>query len=334
MHMLSTIPSTSYPKFATRRAARTCSKPVRIAAKAAQADRVHSGDPGGPQLLYSATSVYSNNIQVIQSMRGARILILDKSGNINSMYKKETYITNSYWDYLATFPQFCSEGTIGILGLGAGTVARTIAEYYPDVRMVGWEIDPVVVMAARLCFGIDDLEDDNVLNVKTGDALDTKSSVPGGFDGIVVDLFLGGKLVEAWRGIKQRLKHGVGAKVMVNLGVSPFSTVEQGDETILALDSMLEVFDGGCNRTVGFTTRESSEVPPTDLRAPTLANAGSPKLSSVFNYIRSITTIALCGPMDGLQGAWETDLPDDLGHLGRGYVWQRWVKADAPEKSV
>jgi hypothetical protein len=39
----------------------------------------------------------------------------------------------SYWEFLATIPSLSSahQGTIGILGLGAGTIARMIHAHYP-----------------------------------------------------------------------------------------------------------------------------------------------------------------------------------------------------------
>lgn len=41
---------------------------------------------------------------------------------------------------------------------GAGTIAHMVGKFYPDVKMVGWELDPAVVMAARLYMGMDELE--------------------------------------------------------------------------------------------------------------------------------------------------------------------------------
>jgi spermidine synthase len=46
----------------------------------------------------------------------------------------------------------------GILGLGAGTVARMLHAHYPNQMMAGWELDPAVLMAGRLYMGLDQLE--------------------------------------------------------------------------------------------------------------------------------------------------------------------------------
>lgn len=99
-------------------------------------------------------------------------------------------------DHFLSLPLLVPEGPIGILGLAGGTVAHLIHKYYPDRRMVGWELDFAVVMAARLHMGLEALESQSVLTVHTGDALGAEVGVDGGFAGIIVDLFAGGKLLE------------------------------------------------------------------------------------------------------------------------------------------
>lgn len=61
--------------------------------------------------------------------------------------------TGGYFDVLATLPALVPQGTMGILGLGAGTLPRMVQWYHPGQRMVGWELDAAVVMAARMHMG-------------------------------------------------------------------------------------------------------------------------------------------------------------------------------------
>ena len=61
--------------------------------------------------------------------------------------------------------------------------------------MAGWELDPAVVMAARLYMGMDEVEATGMLTCHTGDALDPGATVEGGFAGIIVDLFLDGHVL-------------------------------------------------------------------------------------------------------------------------------------------
>lgn len=67
-------------------------------------------------------------------------------------------LTDAYYDILAALPAVIPEGPIGILGLGAGTTARLIHHFWPEIDMHGWELDPGVVQAARKFFDLEELE--------------------------------------------------------------------------------------------------------------------------------------------------------------------------------
>ena len=70
-----------------------------------------------------------------------------------------------------------------------------ISAHYPTRHMAGWELDPAVVMAARLYMGMDEVEATGRLTCHTGDALDPGATVEGGFAGIIVDLFADGRVL-------------------------------------------------------------------------------------------------------------------------------------------
>eukprot|EP00798_Chlamydomonas_sp_ICE-L_P013780 gene13780-19688_t len=173
--------------------------------------------------------------------------------------------------------------------------------------MQGWEIDPVVVEASRLCFGVGSLEKEGSLVVHVGDALLRSSTIEGGFSSIMVDLYADGVLlqqllqVEAWQSIRHRLKGGIGGRVMANLGVSPRSidgwpVDEDSVNTIKALSCMLDVFD--------------KEVNVLHIR-----NMDGP---------RTMNVVALTGPFEGLQEAWVEGLPYALRILAADCRWERW----------
>ena len=65
----------------------------------------------------------------IRELRGARILVLDNSGNIHSIWKPGTssdaFMTKSYWEFLATLPTLAPEGSIGERRLILDTNAYT-----------------------------------------------------------------------------------------------------------------------------------------------------------------------------------------------------------------
>ena len=70
-----------------------------------------------------------------------------------------------------------------------------INAHYPTRHMAGWELDPAVVMAARLYMGMEEVEATGRLTCHTGDALDPGATVEGGFAGIIVDLFADGHVL-------------------------------------------------------------------------------------------------------------------------------------------
>ena len=72
-----------------------------------------------------------------------------------------------------------------------------IHAHYPERHMEGWELDPAVVMAARLYMGMDEIEATGKLVCHTGDALVPSSTVEGGFAGILVDIFANGGLIKS-----------------------------------------------------------------------------------------------------------------------------------------
>lgn len=121
-------------------------------------------------------------------------------------------------------PPILPPGPIGVLGFGAGSVAKLILELYPEVVVHGWEIDPAVVDVGREYFELSKLEKqykdrifiyiDNALN----------ASLRDGFSGILVDLFSKGSLIPelqdplTWKKLKKKLRSG--GRIMVNVGGS------------------------------------------------------------------------------------------------------------------
>jgi hypothetical protein len=135
-----------------------------------------------------------------------------------------------------------------------GTAARLLAEVYdPPPRMVAWELDPRVLDACRLGMGHEEVcGAAGIGNVELGSPLEASAAVPGGFSGIVVDLFQDGKLMPqlvdpaAWRAIRGKLADPDGGRVMAHLG--PAEDPGSGGlvpQTLLALNAMAAAFDGG-----------------------------------------------------------------------------------------
>jgi len=120
---------------------------------------------------------------------------------------------------------------------------------------------------------------------------------------------------DTWRGIRQRLHPGGGARVMVNLGQSPKGLDGRpmhpdGVMTIRALNAMHSVFDG--------------EVSVLHIRNMDGDEAG--------NHSATQNTVALTGPFEGLQERWRDGVPARLRHLTEGYTWERYAFSSLPSE--
>ncbi|MBI3443181.1 hypothetical protein HY008_00765 [Candidatus Woesebacteria bacterium] len=78
-----------------------------------------------------------------------------------------------------------------ILGLGGGSVAQLIRKYWPEAKITGVDIDPVIIELGTRYLALDRKE----VKVVIQDAMDFVSSVysSGAYDLICVDLYIGDK---------------------------------------------------------------------------------------------------------------------------------------------
>ena len=120
-------------------------------------------------IRYNFVQVLEVSRRADHALAGCRLLLLDRPGNIQSVYNPYKVVTDSYYDILATLPPLLPDGPVGVLGLGAGTAARIIHYFWPHVELHGWELDPSVVMVARQFFDLSELEE--------GKRLDRRASV-------------------------------------------------------------------------------------------------------------------------------------------------------------
>lgn len=126
---------------------------------------------------------------MVERAGGARELHLD--GTLASVWRPGEACTGSVWDalgaaLLALPPR--RRGSVLLLGLGGGSAARLVRALAPEARIVGVEIDPEVVAAARRWFDLDALG----VEVRVADAR-TVLAERGGerFDAVLEDVFVG-----------------------------------------------------------------------------------------------------------------------------------------------
>jgi len=152
----------------------------------------------GTKVLEKRISKYNSEIKVMKNL-GSGIYIqangLTQSGGIVES------IWNSTIKELRKFrtPEL---QTVLILGLGAGTVAKLIRKTWPNSKITGVEIDPIMVDLGRKYLDLDKYK----VNVKIQDAAKPLNKK---FDLVIVDLYLGGNLPKKFTSIQfSRLVYG------------------------------------------------------------------------------------------------------------------------------
>lgn len=80
-----------------------------------------------------------------------------------------------------------------LLGLGGGTVVKTLQQLFPQAKITAFEIDPVMMIIAQKHFSLDIKK----IDIKIKDVFDPKTEFGQDYDVIIVDLFKGYHIPEA-----------------------------------------------------------------------------------------------------------------------------------------
>ena len=143
------------------------------------------------RLLYERESAY-NYIQVVQDGVTTK-LILNEGRAVHSVYVSGDQLTHGYWDLLLDAGAFrpaqsspAVPGSIAILGLAGGTVARQMRMAYGDqVDITGVEIDPDILAVGHRYFHLDDARAHEVV----GDARYWLETQAGRYDVVLLDAY-------------------------------------------------------------------------------------------------------------------------------------------------
>jgi spermidine synthase len=140
-----------------------------------------------PGLLFEAESTYQY-VQVIERIDGSRTLKLNEGVAVHSVWEPESVLTGGEWDMFLLVPPLLDRPVrdVAVIGNAGGTIARAFGTFYPDVRIDGVEIDPVVTEAGRRYLGLG--ENPN-LNVVTQDGRPFLQDTDRRYDVIVVDAY-------------------------------------------------------------------------------------------------------------------------------------------------
>ena len=135
----------------------------------------------GTKILEERKSKYTGDVKVVRSLGFGTYLqvggITQSGGVVEEIWKKTLRFVNRK-SYIVN--------RCLILGLGGGTVARLIKEYWPEAKITGVEIDPVMIELGTKYLGLKR----NEIEIEIGDAYNFDSK---GFGLVVVDVYCGDK---------------------------------------------------------------------------------------------------------------------------------------------
>lgn len=138
----------------------------------------------GTKILEERRSEYNGNLKVVKTWgMGTYIQAngLTQSGGIVEKIWKQTLrkIHNS---------KFIIHNSL-ILGLGGGTAAKLIRNFWPEAKIVGVEIDPTMIELGKKYLGLDEAK----VDIKIMDANKFKL---GSYNLVIVDTYFGDKYVD------------------------------------------------------------------------------------------------------------------------------------------
>ena len=139
----------------------------------------------GTKILEELDSKYNGHLRVLKTF-GMGIYIqsngLTQSGGI----------VESIWK--STLRQIKSKELkkILILGLGGGTLAKLLRKKYPDAKITGVEIDPLMIKLGKKYLDLDKYN----IDIKIGDAIKFVEKNIKKYDLMIIDTYLGDKVVE------------------------------------------------------------------------------------------------------------------------------------------
>ena len=177
-------------------------------------------------VIYEGESVH-NIIRVVDTASD-RTLYLNYAAGAQTVMRKDALLTGRYYDSFLLGPLMNHAKRALFLGVGGGTALKQILAVYPDVEVVGVELDPEVLTIAECYFG---LAPSCRLDLKAEDARWYVESATREFDLIAIDLFVTGQIpfftttVEFFERLKERLSPG--GLVMMHI-----RSVHSGDELL------------------------------------------------------------------------------------------------------
>ncbi len=145
--------------------------------------------PAAGRVLYRGESLH-NTIEVVDGP-DARALYLNYRDAPQTVMPRDGSLTGSYYDYFLLGPLLSGGRRVLVLGVAGGTSLKQLVSAYPDVEVVGVDLDPEVIDVARRFFGLGELPR---LRLVAEDARWYLESTRERYDVIAIDLYVTGHI--------------------------------------------------------------------------------------------------------------------------------------------
>lgn len=151
----------------------------------------------GTIILEERESKYNGHLKVVKTWgMGTYIQAggLTQSGGIVESIWKQTLkkISKAWPNNNLVNDKKLNAKSILILGLGGGTLAKLLRKKYPDAKIIGVEIDPIMIELGKKYLDLDRYD----IDIKIIDAFKFLKNSKQKYDLLIVDTYLGDKVVE------------------------------------------------------------------------------------------------------------------------------------------
>jgi len=179
----------------------------------------------GSGVIWEGESAYQF-VQVQKISDHGRVLHLNEGWAEHSVWYPKRVLTGGYWDQFLLAPLLHGPGfhSLAMIGYAGGTVGRQYGVFWPNVIVLGIELDPTVTAIGRRYFG---LGSNPRVTVETADGRPYLTTHTTRYDAIFLDAFTQPYIPfylttqEFWRIAQNRLRPG--GMVMANVGTIPGS---------------------------------------------------------------------------------------------------------------
>ncbi len=140
------------------------------------------------KIIEEVESPINTKIKVVNFLGEPRIIVgglLQSGGLLEVIWGKAI-------KKITKLPNFSATRCL-ILGLGGGTLAELVNQKFPDVKIIGVEIDPEIIRLGKKYFRLDKIPNLEVINDDAIKFINKRNSL-GKSDLIFVDLYIGDKI--------------------------------------------------------------------------------------------------------------------------------------------